>query len=137
MDLNQFSSTQRRWLLEVVDSLNSALDLRTALANAHEGLCQLIPVDALALCVSRPGPSLAYDWLPLGLPDAFPTRYAAEMAPHDFVQRCTTRAPNTVLRDSEMVSRAELLRNPMHALFRELGQPLEQCMSVALSVSPS
>ncbi|ATB35236.1 LuxR family transcriptional regulator [Cystobacter fuscus] len=122
--------------LSVADDLNSSLELETMFSNAREGLGRLIPMDAMALCISRPlGETLGYDWMPSGLDSSFFHHYQ-EVAPYDFVQASTTRAPNTVLRDSQMIPRAQLIRNPMYERLRELGQPIEHCMSVSLWVSP-
>ncbi len=128
---------ERALALGVLDDFTSSLDLEALIANARERLGRLIPLDALALCVSRPpGDALGYDWMPFGLSSAFFHHYP-EVASHDFVQGSTTRAPNTVLRESQMISRERLIRNPMYERLRELGQPIERCMSVALCVDPA
>ncbi|MET0405002.1 MAG: LuxR C-terminal-related transcriptional regulator [Cystobacter sp.] len=127
----------RELALSVADDFQSSLDLVEMFTNARQGLGRLIPLDAVALCVSRPrrvaGP-VEYDWMPFGL-DSYFFQHYPEVAAYDFVRDSTTRAPNRVLRDSEMISRDALIRNPMYERLRELGQPIEHCMSGSLWVN--
>ena len=132
---SRFKPEEQKLALAVADDFGSSLELETMFSNARERLGQLIPVEALALCVSRPGDAPGYDWVPFGLSSSFFHHYL-EVAPYDFVRGSTTRFPNQALRDSEMVPRDELIRNPMYERLRELGQPIEHCMSVSLWVSP-
>jgi DNA-binding CsgD family transcriptional regulator len=127
----------REWarIRELLDALSSSLDLTEVFSRFHAVMSRLFPSDLMALCVSKPGRPTAYDWMAPGMPASFFERYD-EMAEHDFVRSTVARRPDKVFRETEMISRAQLVRNPMYERFRSLGMPLEHCMSVLLSGGP-
>ncbi|ATB34444.1 LuxR C-terminal-related transcriptional regulator [Melittangium boletus] len=99
----------------------------------EEFLASLIAADCMALCVSRPGPARGYDWLVARMLPAFFDR-APEWGGCDFVQDAVALHPNTVMRDEDMISREDLERNSMYRISHEMGMPLEQVMSIMLTV---
>jgi DNA-binding CsgD family transcriptional regulator len=115
-------------------ALGSSLDLRTVWDAAFPILTQLIPVDCSALCVSNPASPGGYDWMADDFPFDWFNAYV-DLAPHDFVRRSVLARPNVVLRDSEMLSRADLEANMMYQRAQEAGAPLEQVMSVMLDLN--
>lgn len=125
------SAREQALLFNMMEALTSSLDLSEVLPNTYEVLAQLLPAEHAALCVSKPGRPMEYDWMVAQMPQAFFARYP-EMAAKDFVREAVVRRPNVVLRDSEMVSRRELTRSPFYAYCRELSMPLEHVMAVML-----
>jgi DNA-binding CsgD family transcriptional regulator len=128
------SSPQQRLILDLHAALGSSLDLRSVIDAAFPILSRLVPADCGALCVSNPASAGGYDWATVDFPLDWFSAYV-DMAPHDFVRRSVLATPNFVLRDSEMISRADLEANMMYRRAREVGVPLEQVMSVLLDVS--
>jgi DNA-binding CsgD family transcriptional regulator len=120
-------------LIELMAALNSSLNLREVLSTTYGLLSRLLVADYAAICVSKPEKPTEYDWVEQRMPEAFFARYA-ELADADFVRRAVVRSPNTVLRDSEMLSRAELKRSPFYRYCRELQMPLEYVMAVLLDM---
>jgi DNA-binding CsgD family transcriptional regulator len=96
-------------------------------------LTKLVPADYGALGVCASGLPEDYRWTVVEVPPAFFAAYP-EMAPHDFVRKSVAAQPNVVLRDEDMVSRAELESNIMYHRAREVGVPIEQVMAVMLHV---
>jgi DNA-binding CsgD family transcriptional regulator len=130
------SSPTQRLILDFHEALGSSLDLRSVLDAAFPILARLIPVDCGALCVSNPARAGGYDWATVDFPLDWFSAYV-DMEPHDFVRRSVIAKPNVVLRDSEMLSRADLEANMMYQRAREAGAPLEQVMSVMLDLNAS
>lgn len=120
-------------ILALAEALGSALDIDEVLRRAYPILCRLVPSDYGALGVSSTGRPEDYRWIATGLPASFFAAYP-EMAPHDFVRKAVARRINVVLRDDEMVPRAELEANMMYLRAREVGAPLEHVMAVMLHV---
>lgn len=118
---------------ELLEALGSSLSLPQVLDAAYPLLVRLIPADCGALGVSASNRPEDYEWLVNQLPAAFFDGYP-EMAPHDFVRAAVASRPNQVLRDQDMIARAELVKNPMYHRAREVGAPLEQVMAVMLHV---
>ncbi|MFT3772749.1 MAG: helix-turn-helix transcriptional regulator [Minicystis sp.] len=119
--------------LELFEALGSSLDIGVVLERAYPALLQLVPADYGALGISSTGRPEDYAWIVARLPPAFFAAYP-EMARHDFVRASVMQKLNRVLRDEEMVSRAELESNMMYRRAREVGAPLEQVMAVMLHV---
>lgn len=124
---------ERRATFALVEALGSSLDIRLVLERAYPLLLQLVPADYGALGSSSTGKAQDYQWIVAKIPPAFFAAYP-EMAPHDFVRKSVARRPNVVLRDEDMVSRAELETNMMYRRAREVGAPLEQVMAVMLHI---
>jgi DNA-binding NarL/FixJ family response regulator len=124
---------ERRATWALVEALGSSLDIRLVLERAYPLLLELVPADYGALGISASGEAEDYRWIVAKLPPAFFAAYP-EMARHDFVRRSLAGRPNVVLRDEDMVSRAELEANTMYHRAREVGAPLEQVMAVMLHV---
>jgi DNA-binding CsgD family transcriptional regulator len=127
------SSLYRKVGFELLEALGSSLDLRLVLERTYPLLTRLVPADYGALGVSASGRPEDFAWSVAEIPSAFFAAYP-EMARHDFVRRAVAERPNVVLRDQDMVTRAELERNPMYRRAREVGAPLEQVMAVMLHV---
>jgi DNA-binding CsgD family transcriptional regulator len=125
--------TDRRLIDEIRDALGSSLELEEVMAQVQPLLMQAVSADHAALGITKQGAPGEFEWIGSSLVPAFFAGYA-EMAPHDFVRDAVVRLPNRVLRDTEMISRADLEANIMHRRARELGMPLEQVMSVMLHV---
>jgi DNA-binding NarL/FixJ family response regulator len=126
---------RQRLLDEARDALSSSLDLREVVAAAEPALRRLIGADYLAVGVTEPHASGQWEWVLADMPGAFFSSYA-ELVPHDFVLHAVLRTPNRVLRDTEMLPRAELETNLMYRRARDFGTPLEQVMSAMLQVGP-
>lgn len=124
---------RERTLLQLMAALNCSLNLKEVLATSYEVLSRLLVADYAAICVSKPDMPTQYDWVVEKLPKAFFARYA-ELADGDFVRLAVMKNPNTVLRDSEMLSRAALKRSAFYRYCRELQMPLEYVMAVLLDV---
>lgn len=125
--------SRERTLLELMEALSSSLNLHEVLTRSYDILSRLLVADYAAICVSKPGHPSDYDWVVTKMPPQFFAHYP-ELAHEDFVRRAVIQRPNTVLRDSEMVSREELERSPFYTLCRELRMPLEHVMAVLLDV---
>jgi DNA-binding CsgD family transcriptional regulator len=126
-------SRERKAILDLLEALGSSLIIRTVLERAYPPLLRLVPADYGALGISSSGKPEDYKWIVSKIPPAFFDAYP-EMAPHDFVRTSVARQPNRVLRDGEMVSRADLEANMMYRRAREIGAPLEQVMAVMLHI---
>jgi len=124
---------QRQRRLELIEALGSSLDLRVVMERAMPILQLLVPADYCALGVSSSGRPEDYEWIAVDLPLAFFAAYP-EMAPADFVRKSLSATPNVVLRDEDMLRRAELEDNVMYRRAREVGAPLEQVMAVMLHI---
>lgn len=123
-----------RSLVELRAVLSSSLNLQEVLGAFYEGLSrQVLMADHAALCVSKPNRALGYDWVVAQMPETFFARYA-EMASEDFVLRSVVRQRNTVLRDSEMLSRTDLKKSTLYELCKRFGVRLECVMAVLLDV---
>jgi DNA-binding CsgD family transcriptional regulator len=132
-DSLSLNSREQALLLEFMEALNSSLHLSEVFSRANGVLRQLLPADYAAMCVSKPDRPGDYDWVVAEMPVAFFSNYP-EVAAKDFVRNAVVRRPNVVLRDTEMVRREELERNPFYQRCRELGMPLEHVMAVMLDV---
>lgn len=126
-------SREGKVILALAEALNSSLDIRAVLERAYPRLLELVPADYGALGISSSGRPEDYAWTVAELPPAFFAAYP-EMAPHDFVRCAVAGRLNVVLRDEEMVPRAELEANMMYRRAREVGAPLEQVIAVMLHV---
>ncbi|WP_437997556.1 helix-turn-helix transcriptional regulator [Sorangium sp. So ce185] len=130
------TAREQRITWELLETLHSSLDLHEVLRGAYGVLCQLVPADHGALCVSLPEDPTAYDWAVADLPPELFAGYGA-LAPHDFVRSAVIAQPNVVLRDSEMLPRTAIERSVMYRRSRELGMRLEQAMAILFAVEPS
>ncbi|WP_437982329.1 helix-turn-helix transcriptional regulator [Sorangium sp. So ce117] len=127
---------KQRLIIDFLQTLHGSLDLRTVIDAAFPLLLKLVPAEYGALCVSRQGEPGGYDWSMVDFPIDWFSAYA-DMARHDFVRQAVLRQPNTVLRDSEMISRKELTANMMYRRSLDLHMPLEHVMSVLLDFGQS
>src|ERR1043165_6306627 len=119
---------EARTIEDLRDALGSSLDLRKALEAARPLLLRAVPADYLAVGVTKADRLEELDWFASEMPAGFLDTYD-EMAPHDFVLHSVVRAPNRVLRDSDMIERRELESNVMYGRARDLGMPIEHVMS--------
>ncbi|WP_309894156.1 helix-turn-helix transcriptional regulator [Archangium sp.] len=126
----------REWALasELMEAFTSSLELAKLLSRTEGRLCQLLPADSVALCVSKPGRSPDYDWMVTEMLAGLFADYP-ELAADDFVRGAVVRHPNVVLRDTEMLPRKMLERSQLYRHCRELGMPLEHVMSVLLDMN--
>lgn len=132
--MQHLSTREQRLLWDTVHALQAPLDLPELLAHTKEPLWKLIPVDHGALCVARAGSGdREYDWFGLDLqPDLF-AGYG-RVAEHDFVRRAALARPGVVLRDEEMLPRAELEQSVLYRSCRSRGLLLEQILTVLVPV---
>ncbi len=124
---------ERKASLDLVEALGSSLDIRVVLERAYPSLLELVHADYGALGISASGRPEDFEWIVARLPPAFFSSYA-EMAGHDFVRDAVTNRLNHVLRDQEMIARADLEANVMYHRAREVGAPLEHVMAVMLHI---
>lgn len=131
----QPESTQREQvLLDVMTALTSSLDMREVFSESHRVLSRVLASDLGGLCVSRPGEPGQYDWPMIhDMPQVFFDRYP-EIAHECFVSAAVVQQPNTVLRDTEMLSRQEMLNCAMYSHCREMHMPVERVLSVSLDM---
>ncbi|AKQ63830.1 Transcriptional regulator, LuxR family protein [Myxococcus hansupus] len=121
-------------LLEVMTALTSSLDLTEVFSNSYEILSRVLAADFGGLCVSRPGAPHQYDWpMVRDMPQAFFDLYP-EISDECFVSSAVIQQPNTVLRDSEMLSRQEMWNSAMYSHCLELDMRVERVMAVALDM---
>ncbi|RKH06497.1 helix-turn-helix domain-containing protein [Corallococcus carmarthensis] len=127
------TTREQALLLELTQTLSSSLDLAEVLARAHGTLAKLLPCDYAALCVSRPERPGDYEWLGLGAPGILFAHYP-ELAAVDFVRESAMQQSSVPLRNPDMLSRKELMRNLLYLRGRELGLPLEHVLAVLLDL---
>ena len=133
MNWEDMHPRERLLVGKLMEALIHVQTLSELVRCVEEFLASLVSADCMALCVSRPGPAGGYDWLVARMLPAFFDR-ASEWAESDFVQDSVSLHPDTVMRDEEMISREDLERNSMYRISHEMGMPLEQVMSVFLTV---
>jgi DNA-binding CsgD family transcriptional regulator len=126
----------KEWTLasKLMNAFASSLELTTLLPRTEGMLCQFLPADSVALCVSKPGRSPEYDWMVTEMLAGLFADYP-ELAADDFVRGAVVRHPNVVLRDTEMLPRKMLERSQWYRHCRDLGMPLEHVMSVLLDMN--
>ncbi len=122
-----------RETLALVEALSSSLDMGVVLERAYPLLVALVPADYGALGVSSTGRPEDFVWRVARLPPAFFAVYP-EVAGHDFVRRAVAARPGVVMRDEEMIPRAEMETNVLYRRAQEIGAPLEQVMAVMLHI---
>ncbi|WP_141331990.1 LuxR C-terminal-related transcriptional regulator [Myxococcus sp. AB025B] len=121
-------------LLEVMTALSSSLDLKEAFSESHRILSRVLAADFGGLCVSNPGAPGQYDWpMVQDMPQVFFDRYP-EISDECFVSSAVIRRPNTVLRDTEMLSRRQRHDSAMYAYCREMHMPVERVLSVLMDM---
>jgi DNA-binding CsgD family transcriptional regulator len=118
---------------KLAEALGSSLDLRVVLKRSFPLLTRLVPADYAALAVAGSMAQEGFEWIVMDMPARFFESYPA-MASHDFVHRAAVARPNRVLRDQDIIRRAELERNMLYRHGQEIGVPLEQVMAVMLHV---
>jgi DNA-binding CsgD family transcriptional regulator len=124
---------ERDTTLALFEVLGSSLDIRAVLERAYPLLRRLVPCDYGALGISPTARAEDFEWTVAELPSRFFAAYP-DMAPHDFVRAAVAAKPNSVLRDEDMIARADLEANMMYLRAREIGAPLEQVMAVMLHI---
>ncbi|EAU68313.1 helix-turn-helix transcriptional regulator [Stigmatella aurantiaca] len=134
MKNHQNAVSREQVLLDVMAALTSSLDLAEVFSESHKILSRVLAADFGGLCVSRPGEPDQYDWpMVHEMPQVFFDRYP-EISDECFVSFAVIQRPNTVLRDSEMLSRQAMRNSAMYAHCREMNMPVERVMSVLLDV---
>lgn len=118
---------------ELVEALGSSLELEEMLERVYPSIVRLVPADYGAIGISPSGLPEDFRFSVSKLPPEFFHAYA-EMAEHDFVRKAVERCPNRVLRDQDMIERAELERSPFYTRARDVGMPLEHVLSVMFDV---
>jgi DNA-binding CsgD family transcriptional regulator len=126
-----YEPSEHKLITDLVEALVSSLDLTEVLARAYQVISSKLAADYAAICVTRPGTLVEYDWSVAQMPREFFDHYE-EVAGADFVRRAVMKQPNVVLRDSEMLAREELKRSHFYRHCRELGMTLEHVMAVML-----
>ncbi|NTX56172.1 LuxR C-terminal-related transcriptional regulator [Myxococcus sp. CA039A] len=129
----------REFLLrdKVIAALNSSLNLSEVMERVRGLFLELIPAEYMGLCIVAPGQPIPYRWLVPGprVPLLEQSEYD-KVADDDFVRRALLRQLDTVLRDSEMVSRRELEASQLYQRSQELELRLEHVMAVLMNVRP-
>ncbi|MCP3100458.1 helix-turn-helix transcriptional regulator [Myxococcus sp. K15C18031901] len=121
-------------LLEMMAALTCSLDLKEVFSESHRVLSRVLAADFGGLCVSRPGEPGQYDWPMIhDMPQIFFDRYP-EISDDCFVSSAVIQQPNTVLRDTEMLSRQQMRNSAMYAHCREMNMPVERVLSVLLDM---
>lgn len=121
-------------LLDVMTALTGSLDLKEVFSESHRILSRVLAADFGGLCVSRPGEPGQYDWpMVHEMPQVFFDRYP-EISNDCFVSSAVIQQPNTVLRDTEMLSRQQMRNSPMYAHCQEMNMPVERVLSVLLDM---
>ncbi|WP_434380124.1 LuxR C-terminal-related transcriptional regulator [Melittangium boletus] len=133
MTWEDMSAEEQSLVGKLLEELNQVQTLSELVRCAEAFLMRLLSADCMALCVSKPGPMRDYEWETSRLLSAFFAR-AKEWGPSDFVAGTVSREPGRVFRDQEMISREGLEGNAMYRLSHTLGTPLEQVMSVMLTI---
>jgi DNA-binding CsgD family transcriptional regulator len=128
LDTHEYALT-----LDLMEALVSSLDLSEVLTKAYGVLSRRLSADYAAICVSKPGTMMEYDWVVAQMPSEFFSHHG-EMASGDFVRQAVAGSPSLVMRDTEMVPREELERGLLYQRYRELGMPLEHVMAVLLDM---
>lgn len=128
------SMQREQVLLDVMTALTSSLDMKEVFSESHRILSRVLAADFGGLCVSRPGEPGQYDWPMIqDMPQVFFDRYP-EISHECFVSAAVVQQPNTVLRESEMLSRLEMRNSAMYAHCREMHMPVERIISVSLDM---
>jgi DNA-binding CsgD family transcriptional regulator len=118
----------------VYEALGSSLDVKVALGGGFENLLRIVGADYGAVALAGPGRYAVPDWVvQKHLPPAFLSAYL-EMIEHDFLLTETLKQPNVVLRDHQMSTRRDFIRNPFVLRAREIGAPINQVMAVSLII---
>jgi DNA-binding CsgD family transcriptional regulator len=126
-------------VFELLEVLQSSLDMNQTLRGAYPLLCRLVAVDHGAMCISRTEDSSQYDWTVAEMPESFFRDYA-QVAQFDFVRLAVAQKPNIVLCDPDMLApqeRAQVDRHPMVQYSRSNHMRIEQIMAVMFSTDPS
>jgi DNA-binding CsgD family transcriptional regulator len=124
----------QRWMPAVYEALGSSLDVKDALNGGFENLLRMLGADYGAVALAGPGRDAVPDWVvQKHLPPAFLGAYV-EMIEHDFLLTETLKQPNIVLRDHQMSTRRDFVRNPFVLRAREVGTPINQVMAVSLII---
>lgn len=118
----------------VYEALISSLDVNVALGGGFENLLRLVDADYGAVALAGLERDAVPDWVvQKHLPPAFLSAYL-EMIEHDFLLSETLKQPNVVLRDDQMSTRRDFVRNPFVLRAREVGAPINQVMAVSLII---
>ncbi|MFP2956383.1 response regulator transcription factor [Myxococcus sp. 1LA] len=121
-------------LLDVMTALTSSLDLSDVFSESNRILSRVLASDFGGLCVSRPGEPGQYDWpMVHDMPQVFFDRYP-DISDECFVSFAVIQRPNTVLRDTEMLSRQEMRNSAMYAHCRAMNMTVERVISVLLDM---
>lgn len=124
----------QRWMPSVYEALGASLDVKVALGGGFENLLRAVGADYGAVALAGPGPDAVPDWVvQKHLPPSFLSAYL-EMIEHDFLLTETLKQPNVVLRDHQMSTRRNFVRNPFVLRAREVGAPINQVMAVSLLI---
>jgi DNA-binding CsgD family transcriptional regulator len=134
--LMNFSAREYVQMNEIAKALSSSLCLPEVLGRARTLLAPLIPSDYMALCIVTPGQPVEYEWMGSAAPPALLDKYAEQLVAEDFVLKAVKDRRDTVLRDSEMISREDLERSLLYQRSRELSLRLEHVMATLLTVRP-
>ncbi len=118
-----------------ITALNSSLSLPQALEAVRPHLLEFAQADAMALCLMDVTHSLHFRWLVPGHRIPILEEYAG-LVDHDFLRPPIFARPQTVIRDSELLSRKEYERTLIYQRSRELEPRLEHIMAVLLPIRP-
>ncbi|WPB74969.1 LuxR C-terminal-related transcriptional regulator [Archangium violaceum] len=118
-----------------ITALNSSLSLPQALEAVRPHLLELAQADSMALCIMEITHSLHFQWLVPGHRIPILEEYAS-LVDHDFFRAPIFARPQTVIRDSEILSRREYERSLICQRSRELEPRIEHIMAVLLPIRP-
>lgn len=129
------AQSRKQQRMNLMETLTSSLVQKEVLVRFYNEFSRsLVPADFGAFCVSKPGSLHEYDWDVANMPQSFFAGYSS-LAEEDFVRLAVMQHPNTVLSDSEMLSREALKNSAVYAHSRRaIGEPLEHVMAVLLDV---
>ncbi len=131
-----FSPREQRLIRDTALAFHESKHLPDMIREGRKPFARLIPSDYMGMCIVTEGPPRRYQWLnEAGAPNKLLSQYAS-LQPNDFVLQSVIRRRGSVLRDSEMISRRELVRSPLYQQSREMGMNLEQVMAVLLKIQP-
>ncbi|WP_223632460.1 LuxR C-terminal-related transcriptional regulator [Corallococcus sp. EGB] len=114
-----------------IRAFNKPRTLREALEATRPHLLEVVPADAVALCLMPDTRSPVFEWLVPGHRLVILEQYA-ELIQHDPFRGPIFKRPHWVVRDSQLMSRKEFVGSLIHQRSLELGPRLDHIMAVLL-----
>ncbi|ADO68925.1 response regulator transcription factor [Stigmatella aurantiaca] len=132
LDWERMNRRERLLVNKLMEALIGSQTLPELVHSTEDILSQLVSADCLALCASKLGQPSRDDWLVAKMPAVYFAHYA-EWKKDDLIRDANLKQPNVVLRDTEIIGRAELESSAVYRFGHDMGVPLEQVMSVYLT----